>query len=100
MVELSAAEDRRQAVLERNGLDEDAWDAIDRTWQDRLSEAMNQDDDEVPEILTRYTKAYEEAQRALGPVMSLETLARVTQLLSATSDLRAALAKSGVTLAD
>lgn len=101
MVELAAAEGERASVLARHGLDEDSWHQIDDAFQDRLSEAMDTyDGDGVPELVARYAKAYEDAQREGGPVMSIETFARVMKILEATSDLRAALARSGTTLSE
>jgi hypothetical protein len=100
MVELASAGDRREEVLARHGLDEDGWAAIDDHWQAILSEAMDQDDDGVPEILSRYAAAYEDAQRAEAPPLSIEDFARVTRLFQATGDMRAALAKVGASLPD
>jgi hypothetical protein len=100
MAELAAAGEARAEVLARRGLDEVRWDAIDTRWQERLSEALAEDSDGVPALLAAYTAAYEAAQRALAPPISLEQFARVTRLLQATGDLHAALAKVGVTLSD
>lgn len=100
MAELAAAGDARGEVLLRHGLDEGSWDVIDTLWQGRLSDAVDVEDDGVPEIVTRYAAAYEEAQRRFGELLSVEQFARVTRLLGATGDLRAALARTGVKLAD
>jgi len=100
MAKLAAAGDARAAVLARHGLDERGWAMIDDDWQARLSEAMDQDDDGVPEIITAYAAAYEAAQRAESPPMPLEDFARVTRLFQASGDVRAALAKVGCSLAD
>lgn len=99
MAELAASADDRAEVLARHGLDERAWDAIDAAWQERLSAALDDDGDGVPEIISRYAAAYEAAQRASGPLISLEQFARVTRLLQASGDVRAALARAGVTMA-
>jgi len=99
MVALAAAGDQRDEVLARGGLDERAWDALDVAWQARLSEALDDEGDGVPELVSAYAAAYEAAQRALGPPISLEQFARVTRLLQTTADLRAALAKVGVSMA-
>lgn len=95
-----AGGDPRAPVLARHGLDEASWAAIDDRWQAELSAALDPDDDGVPEILSAYAAAYEAAQRALAPPISIEQLAQVTRLLHASGDVRAALAKVGVTLAD
>lgn len=100
MAELAAAGEARAPVLARHGLDESSWEAIDDHWQEALSAALDVEDDGVPEILSSYAAAYEEAQRTLGPPISIEQFAQVTRLLHASGDLRAALAKVGVSLAD
>lgn len=100
MAELASAGDDREPVLARHGLDEASWDALDTRWQDELSAALDPDDDGVPEVVSRYVAAYEAAQRAIAPPITLEQFAQVTRLLSASGDVRAALAKVGVTMAD
>jgi hypothetical protein len=99
MAELASAGDARAAVLTRLGLDEERWDAIDTYWQDRLSEAMDADDDGVHPLVSIYAAAYEAAQRSLAPI-SLEQFAEVTRLLHASGDLQASLSRVGVTLAE
>lgn len=100
MAELASAGDARAEVLARHGLNEASWDAIDTHWQGRLSEALDQDDDGGSEIVSAYAAAYESAQRALAPPISLAEFALVTRLFQASGDLRASLSKAGVTLAD
>ncbi|MDI3284247.1 hypothetical protein [Polyangium sp. 15x6] len=100
MAELAAAVDTRDEVLARRGLSEERWEAIDAHWQERLSEALAEEEEGVPALLAAYTAAYEAAQRALAPPIPLEQFARITRLLQATGDIQAALAKVGVTLAD
>lgn len=99
MAELASAGEARAEALARRGLDEAQWERIDDHWQERLSEALDQDDG-VAEIVSTYAAAYEAAQRALAPPISLDQFAQVTRLLSASGDLRASLSKVGVTLAD
>ncbi|MFT3772981.1 MAG: hypothetical protein QM820_46960 [Minicystis sp.] len=100
MAELAAAGDARGVVLARHGLDEARWDAVDTYWQAQISAALDQEDDGVAEIISAYAAAYEAAQRALAPPISIEQFAMVTRLLQTSGDLRAALAKVGVSLAD
>ncbi|APR88192.1 hypothetical protein A7982_13541 [Minicystis rosea] len=100
MAELAAAGDARAEVLARRGLDEARWDVVDAYWQGRLSEALEQEDDGLAEIVSAYTAAYEAAQRALAPPISIEQLATATRLFQANGDLRASLAKVGISLAD
>jgi hypothetical protein len=100
MAELASAGEARAPVLAARGLDESSWAAIDDHWQGALSAALDPEDDEIPAILSDYAAAYEAAQRALAPPISIEQFAQVTRLLQAGGDVRAALAKVGVTLAD
>jgi hypothetical protein len=102
MAELASAGDARRQILACHGLDEDRWEAIDANWQAQLSKAMEQesDADGVPEILSRYTTAYAAAQRSIAPPISLDQFAMVTRLLDTSDDVRASLAKVGVTFAD
>lgn len=102
MAELASAGDARAEVLDRHRLDEASWEAIDTLWQARLSQAMDQDpeDESVPEILSAYAAAYGAAQRSIAPPIALDQFAMVTRLLEASGDLRASLAKVGVSLAD
>lgn len=100
MAQLAAAGDARADVLAAQGLDEDRWNTIDTRWQDRLSEALDEEGDGAPPLIAAYAAAYEAAQRSLAPPIPLEQFAQVTRLLHATGDLRAALAKTGVALSD
>ena len=100
MAELAAAGDARGDVLARHGLDESRWAAIDDAWQARLSEALDEEGDGVAEVVSRYAAAYRAAQAARGAPISLEQYARVTRRFEASGDLSAALAKTGVSLAD
>lgn len=102
MAELASADDARAEVLARHGLDEARWEALDTLWQDRLSAAMDQDpdDDGVPEIISAYAAAYEAAQRAIAAPISLDQFALMTRLLEASGDVRASLARVGISMAD
>src|SRR4051812_16274297 len=99
MAELASAGDDRAAVLARHGLDERRWEAIDTRWQERLSAALDADGDGVPPLVAAHAAAYEAAQSALAPPISLAQLAEVTRLLHGSGDLRASLARVGITLA-
>lgn len=97
---LSAPAPARAAVLAGHGLDEEGWAAADAYWQARLSEAMDAEGDDVPEVLSVYAAAYEAAQRAQAAPISVEQFARVTRLFQSNGDITGALAKVGVTMAD
>ena len=92
---------KREAILAKHGLDEASWNDIDGAWQERLSAALDEDDEDgVSPLFATYVAAYEAAQHTHGALISVEQLARVTRLLQASGDLRAALAKVGVTMAE
>jgi hypothetical protein len=100
MAELAAAGNARAEVLARHQLDEDGWDEIDTYWQDRLSAALDGTEDGAPALVSSYAAAYEAAQSAQAPAITLEQFARVTRLLQASGDLQASLSRVGVSLAD
>lgn len=98
MAEMFAAGDARNDVLARNGMDEAAWEEADAAWQARLSAALDEPGDGVSPLISAYAAAYEAAQRALGPPITLERFAEVTRRLKLGASLQAALGKAGVTL--
>jgi muconolactone delta-isomerase len=100
MAELVHAGEARAEVLARRGLSEDQWDVIDSHWQERLFNADDDDESGVSPLLTAYARAYESAQKTLGPTISLEEFAEATRLLQATGDLRASLHRVGITFGD
>lgn len=98
---LAAGREARTEVLARHGLDEASWETIDAQWQERLSEALDADDEDgVPALVAAYAAVYEQAQRELTSIMSLEQFAELTRLLQASGDVHASLAKVGVELGD
>jgi hypothetical protein len=99
-VERGAGGEPRARVLARHGLDEASWRAADAAWQERISEAMAADGDEVPAVLSEIATATAAAQEAIAPPISLEQFALATRLVDAGADLGAALAAAGVTLAE
>ncbi len=100
MAELAAAGKARAEVLARHQLDEQGWEEIDSHWQERLSEALEGNEDGAPALVSEYAAAYAAAQGALAPPLSIEQFAQVTRLLQASGDLQASLARVGVSLAD
>ncbi len=100
MAELAAAGEARAQVLAKHGLDEDQWEAIDGVFQAQLSEALAQEGDGLHPLVAAHAAAYEAARRALAAPISLERFAEVTRLFSATGDIRAALARVGVTMSE
>ena len=97
---LASAGDGRGALLAAQGLDEAAWDRLDDVWQQRLSDALDEDGDDLPPLVQRFAQAFAEAQRD-GPEasLSLELFARCTKALQGAKDPKQALSKLGVTFA-
>lgn len=87
----------RAEALAAHRLDEEAWDAIEDAWQERLSRAMEEHDGEgVPPLIAAYGAALDEA-RAGGDVLTFERFAEATRQLQ-TGDPTRALAVAGVSL--
>jgi hypothetical protein len=94
----------RERVLASRGLDEDAWNALDRRWQDRLALAMEEEEsDGIPPLIAAFAEAFERARtatRKVESVISIERFAEATREISLRGDPTAALAKVGVSLED
>ncbi|MFT3771308.1 MAG: hypothetical protein QM820_38320 [Minicystis sp.] len=91
----------RAAVLAARGLDEDAWTALDRLFQARMSRAMDEDHDGVPPIVAAYAEAFARARAALRrdeDVISIERYADATREIQQRGDPLPALARVGVSL--
>jgi hypothetical protein len=91
----------RERVLASRGLDEDAWNALDRRWQDRLALAMEEESDGIPPLIAAFAEAFERARtatRKVESVISIERFAEATREIQRRGDPTAALAQVGVTL--
>lgn len=100
---LAEGERPRAAVLGEHGLDEASWGAVDRDFQDRMSRALDEDSDGVPEIIARYAEAFERARRALRQdraILSIERFGDATREIRRLGDPMAALGALGISLAD
>lgn len=97
---LAAVGADRAGMLAARGLDEERWEVLDERWQARLSEALDEEGDDVPELVLRYAAAFAEGQRETGVVLSLERFAQCTRALQGARDPRHALERVGVTLTD
>ena len=99
-VALAGAPGNRDEVLSSHGLDEDAWDAIDDTWQARISSAIEeQTGDAVPPLVLQYETALREARAGTEAPLSLERFAELTSKIQRGGDLAAVLAQTGVPFA-
>lgn len=96
---LSDPERPREALLAEHGLDEAAWAEIDEAWQERLSRAMDEEGDGVPEVVAAYAEAFAQAkQPAPGAALTLERFAEATREIQRRGDPAAALARLGIAL--
>jgi hypothetical protein len=97
-LQVALAEGDRAAALVARGLDEAAFDALDREMQAKLSAAMDEGGDGVPPLLAAYDRAIQRARAASPPPLSLEAFARATAAIRATGDAPKALARLGIGL--
>lgn len=97
---LATADDRRE-VLERHGLNEETWEAIDDEWQARLSAAVEAfDEDGVPELIDRFHQAFARARERLGEeVLPFEKFIEVTRAVQRSADIPRTLEQHGMTFA-
>lgn len=91
----------RAALLAAHGLDEDAWDALDDTWQARLSAADEADTDGVPPLVAAYAEAFARAQRERAQsALSFERFIEVARAMQRGTDLATVLRRLDVSLLD
>ena len=86
-VELADPRVDRRAVLQRHGLDEDAWEAIDDLWQRRLEDDVDmvpEAEEAVPPLLARVSEAFTRAQRERASAVVLP----FARFVEATRELR------------
>jgi len=101
--ELSHPGTDRAAALSSHGLDEDAWNALDDAWQDRLWPDEDDADDDasvhLPAVLVAYSEAFARAQQARGGgLLAFDRFVEVARALKRGTDLRTVLSRLGVTL--
>ena len=87
----------REAVLRERGLDEDDFAAIDAEFQDALSDAMTEECDGVPPLLTAYDHALRRARSTAGEEVSLEQFASLTRELESGVDAKRIFETRGMT---
>ena len=98
-VELLDARIDRAATLARAGLDEEGWEAIDETWENRLSAANEGEADGVPPLISAHAEAFTRAQRArVQTVLPFERFVEAARELSRGHDLSTALKRLDLTL--
>jgi hypothetical protein len=93
----------RAAVLARHGLDEDAWEIAEDTWQARLSSALEAwEDDGVPPLLAELEAAQAAARARIAGdrILELERFAGAVREMGRGGDPVAALARAGVSAGD
>jgi hypothetical protein len=100
---LAAGDRPRDAILRERGLDEAGWEALDRSQQDQLSRAMDEEHDGVPPLVAAYAEAFAAARaRSAGThgVLSIERFADATREIQRSGDPTTALGRLGIALDD
>ncbi len=100
---LAAGDRPRGAILAARGLDEAAWEALDRHHQEQLSRAMDDDADGVPPLVAAYAEAFAAARaRTTGAaaLLTIERFGDATREIQRSGDPTAALARLGIALDD
>jgi hypothetical protein len=91
----------REEILGELGFDEASWTEADAVWQDRLSSALDQDVEGVPELIAAYAEAFARARAvaAQGAVIEpIERFAQATREIQRLGDPMKALGRVGMTL--
>jgi hypothetical protein len=97
---LAVAGADREALLQDNGLDDEAWDEIEQSWLEQLSQAEEEQSEGVPVLLTAYADAFAAAQAELsGSILSFERYLEITRAMSTERDMLQLLERFGVDLA-
>ncbi len=98
---LSSPGANRAAILSAHGFDEEAWNALDDVWQDRLSQAQDEDDLGVPALLSAYAEAFSRAQRGRSPaLLSFERFLDAAREMKRGSDMATILKRLDLSLED
>jgi hypothetical protein len=97
-LQIELSEGDRERVLREHGLDEAAWEAIDRAMQARLSRAMASDVEGVPPLLVEYDRALRLARAVDVAPMELGTFARATAAIATSRDVPKTLERLGTTI--
>lgn len=101
LAELSLPGADLAAVLERWGVRIEEWNQLDAYWQERMSEAMDSDDDDgVPAVLSEFSEAFSAARAGSREVLPVEKYAAIHREVQRTGDVRQALKHLDVSLED
>ncbi|WP_437593396.1 hypothetical protein [Sorangium sp. So ce1000] len=93
----------RAALLAAHGLDEDSWEALDDAWQARLSEADEDDDEEVgvPPLVAAFAETFARVQRARSKgELSFERFLEAARAMKRGTDMATVLSRLDLTLED
>ncbi|WP_437282031.1 hypothetical protein WME90_16160 [Sorangium sp. So ce375] len=93
----------RAALLAEHGLDEAGWEALDDAWQARLSEADDEDGEDVgvPPLVVAFAEAFARAQRARAKSeLSFERFLEAARELKRGTDMATVLSRLDLTLED
>ena len=101
IVALAHPDADRDSLLSEAGLDEDSWEQLDASWQERLSQDERGADarGEVPPLWIAFSKALQNAQeRSRANLLDLESYAAIARVLARGGDISVALKRKGIPL--
>ncbi|WP_437562831.1 hypothetical protein [Sorangium sp. So ce542] len=93
----------RAALLAEHGLDEAGWEALDDAWQARLSEADEDDGDEVgvPPLVAAFAETFARVQRGRArSELSFERFLDAARAMKRGTDMATVLSRLDLTLED
>lgn len=104
-VRLAEPDADRASLLAEHGLDEDTWDALDDTWQERLSAAIDEigEADSMPLLVKEHADAFAAAQAERvrpGPPLTFERFIEITHEIQRGHDIQHVLKRNSTTLHD
>jgi hypothetical protein len=99
LAQLARAGDEWEARLRAVGLSETDWEAVDAHYQALLEAADdNCAEDEVPEIVNRFSLAFAQSSAASVPILSFEEYASVVRLAQQGAELHRVLEQKRLTI--
>ncbi|MGK3982427.1 hypothetical protein WME99_05285 [Sorangium sp. So ce136] len=93
----------RAALLAAHGLDEERWEALDDAWQARLSEADDEDGEDVgvPPLVAAYAETFARAQRARArSELTFDRFLEAARAMKRGTDMATVLSRLDLTLED
>jgi hypothetical protein len=99
LAKLARAEDEWAARLQALGISESDWEAVDEHYQALLEAAAdNCPEDEVPEIVNRFSLAFGRGSAASMPILAFEEYASIVRLAQQGAELHRVLEQKRLTI--